>query len=85
MRTALILAASVAFLAACSTNPTLPTEVRIPVMVQCVKEVPPLPRAYTDAELKILSDGDLVLGLAQDRLTWRAHSGELRALLESCK
>ena len=80
---AAFLAAIAAFLATGCANTT--QEVRVPVMVQCVKELPKAPQTFSDSDLKALPDGDLVLGLASDRLRWRAYSSELLALLQACR
>ena len=74
----------VALLAGCNGIPKPPTEVRIPVPVQCYDRMPDKPPLATDAELAKLDDYGFVIQLAKDRLETRGYIGELEAKLTGC-
>lgn len=69
----------------CETLPEVRT-VRIPIPVSCVSQsdLPQRPKILTNQELLSLSDGNLVLKLAQERLELLKFSGEQGAILVNC-
>ena len=87
-RTMLFLASLL--LAGCgATRPADPpapivTEVRIPVRVECIEEVPKRPDLVTDEELLQLDDGDFVTALHIDRLRRDGYEAQLEAAVEGC-
>lgn len=84
-RTTVMLAAAAGLLAGCSTIPDAPTEVRIPVPVPCVEQLPVRPSMMSDSELLALDDFGLVVALARDRRIRQGYIAELEATLEGCK
>lgn len=70
----------------CVHNQPLPEKVFIRVPAPCLEasELPKPPEAKSDKELSALSDHDLVLGLALDRLEYRRYSNEAQAALVAC-
>ena len=55
-----------------------------PVAVPCLESLPAEPETVPDSVLHRLSDPDFVLELAAQRLQWRAHARELRAVALAC-
>lgn len=80
----LLLIAVVWLLAGCSSVPVT-TEVKIPVRVECVKEVPVRPSYETESLPKEASDGQKVLALVRDWVRSRKYEGSLEAVVEGCK
>lgn len=70
----------------CATTQPLPEKVFIRVTAPCIEasQLPKPPVAKTDAELKDMTDFDLVITLAADRLEYRRHSTEASAVLQAC-
>jgi len=64
----------------------LPQVVKIPVPVPCINpdQLPKPPNAATDATLAAMTDFDLVINLAADRLEYRRYSTEAAAVLQAC-
>lgn len=58
--------------------------VRIPVPVPCVDTAPDRPALVTGAELRAMSDYQLVLALHRDRLMRILYESELEATLTAC-
>lgn len=70
-------------LAGCATKaPTV--EVKVPVYVSCVKEVPARPAFESLALPGDASDGEKVLALARDTLLHFKYEGQLEAALAGC-
>lgn len=67
----------------CATAPQV-VEVRVPVPVPCVTEIPAAPSVTPDERLVAMDDYRLVLTLARERLLLIGHVAELRAVLEAC-
>jgi uncharacterized lipoprotein YajG len=74
----------VALLAGCATSQE-PLQVRVPVPVPCVVELPAEPVIVADAELRAMSDYRLVLVIARERLQLLSYSAEIRAAAEGCR
>jgi len=72
---------AVLLLAGCGTTTQV---VRVPVPVPCVVELPAAPTISTDAELRAMSDYQLVLAIARERLQLLGYSDELRAAADAC-
>lgn len=63
----------------------VPKEVRVPVAVPCVEQVPQRPSMMSDQELLALDDYGLVVALARDRRVRQGYIVELEATLEGCR
>ncbi len=72
-------------LAGCAGQPTLPTEVRVPVPVPCITESPKSPVFITDADLLKLGDYDFVVTLAKDRKERQGYESLLEATIAGCQ
>lgn len=59
--------------------------VEVPVTQKCVKELPARPAFVTDAEMKAMSDYQLVLAMRRDQMMRRGYTAELEALVEACR
>ncbi len=64
---------------------TVPKEVRIPVPVPCVREIPVGPETFEEPALLELDRYQFTIGLDADRRAWRAHARQLEAALIACK
>ena len=74
-----------AVLPACgSMLPAAPKEVRIPVAVPCLTEIPARPVLMPDSALAKLDDFALVLQLRIDSVRARDHVGMLESVLAAC-
>lgn len=71
-------------LAGCNGIPKPPTEVLLPVPVQCYDRMPDKPQLATDADLAKMDDYGFVLRLAKDRLEAQGYIAELEAKLVGC-
>lgn len=71
-------------LAGCSSVPTAPKEVRIPIPVSCIERPPTKPSMLSDAELLALDDYGLVIALARDRRIRQGYEAELESAIEAC-
>lgn len=71
-------------LAGCSSVPTAPKEVRIPIPVSCIDRPPAKPSMLSDAELLALDDYGLVIALARDRRIRQGYEAELESVIEAC-
>ena len=82
MRIALLLP----LLAGCITTQPDAIRISVPVAVPCITadQLPAAPVAKSDAELAKLSDGQLVLAIAADRLEYRRYSNEAGAVMGAC-
>lgn len=70
--------------AGCSTVPTAPKEVRVPVPVKCIDQVPQRPSMLSDGELLAMDDYGLVIALARDRRIRQGYEIELETLVQGC-
>jgi hypothetical protein len=84
MRFALIWLAS-SLLVGCASGPQIPKEIRVPVPVACIDQVPQRPSMLSDAELLALDDYGLVLALARDRRVRQGWEATIEALIEGCR
>lgn len=80
-----LLMVSVAALAGCATRVPATVEVRVPVVVPCVKEVPPRPAYEFDQLTPAAADGDKVLALARDWPRGRKYEAQLEAVIAGCR
>ena len=80
----LTLLALVALTGCASTAPVV-TEVKVPVRVECIKEVPVRPTYETEALQKEATDGQKILALVRDWARSRKYEGSLEAAVEGCK
>lgn len=76
---------AILFLSGCASQIKIPETVLVPTPVACVEKIPEKPKASTDAELKGMTDYELVLTLASERAALVAYSLEASALLDGCK
>jgi len=76
---------SCAVLAGCSSVPTAPREVRVPVPVPCIEQAPQRPSMLSDAEMLALDDYGLVLALARDRRVRQGYQATLEAVVQGCR
>ena len=74
----------VLLLSGCSLLPPKVQEVKIPIIVPCVKYSPVKPNLITDAELLKMIDGNFVTALHLDRLKRQSYEAELEAVLAGC-
>lgn len=72
-------------LTGCASTPPSVTEVKVPVRVECVKEVPARPTYETEALQKEATDGQKILALVRDWARSRKYEGSLEAVVEGCK
>lgn len=72
-------------LAGCASGPQIPKEIRVPVPVPCIDQVPQRPSMLSDAELLALDDYGLVIALARDRRVRQGYIAELEATVEGCR
>ena len=70
-------------LAGCVTKPAT-VEVKVPVYVSCVKEVPMRPTFASLALPGDATEGEKVLALARDTLLHFKYEGQLEAVLAGC-
>lgn len=70
--------------AGCSSVPTAPKEVRIPIPIPCLTFAPIKPSMLSDAELLALDDYGLVIALARDRRIRQGYEAELESVIEAC-
>ena len=75
---------TLAFLAGCAGQPTLPTETKIPVAVPCISETVKKPVFVTDGDLLKLNDYDFVVTLAKDRKEREGYELLLEAAISGC-
>lgn len=75
-----------ALLSSCASVPDLPKEVTIPVAVPCVPVDTPLaPETLSIAQLAAMSDYELVLRIAADRLDLIAWVRQIEPVLQACR
>lgn len=74
------------WLAGCESIPVAPqvTEVKIPVQVKCLGEVPKKPKLITDAELLQLDYAQFVTALHKDRLERDIYEIQLESAIAGC-
>lgn len=72
-------------LTGCASTAPVVTEVKVPVRVECIKEVPVRPTYETEALQKEATDGQKVLALVRDWARSRRYEGSLEAVVEGCK
>ena len=73
-------------LSGCIHTQPVPQVVKVPVPAPCLTadQLPKPPQAATDATLAAMTDFDLVINLAADRLEYRRYSTEAAAVLQAC-
>lgn len=71
----------------CTTTPTAPDVVRVPVAVRCLQgvDVPSEPEVTPNNTLVNLDDRSFVIALARDRESLLGYLSEVRALLRACQ
>lgn len=74
----------VSLLAGCSSLPSAPDVVRVPVPVPCLDSAPVRPALLSDAELLLLDDFGLVVSLARDRRLRQGYEATLEAAVAGC-
>lgn len=67
-----------------STAPTV-QEVKVPVHVKCVNQVPVRPDYETPHLESTTTDGNKIIALARDWARSRGYEAELEAVVEGCK
>lgn len=72
------------FLAGCATQQTV-KEVKVPVPVSCIKEIPQKPVMVTDSQLMQMTHYEFVTALHADRLTRKDYEAMLEAVIQACK
>lgn len=72
-------------LTGCASTAPVVTEVKVPVRVECIKEVPVRPTYETEALQKEATDGQKILALVRDWARSRKYEGSLEAAVEGCK
>ncbi len=72
-------------LAGCASAPPTTQEVKVPVYVVCVKEVPPRPDFEVDRLAAGASDGAKVLAVARDLPRHLMYELLLLAVVEGCR
>ena len=80
-------AALILLLAGCAARPVVVTEtveVRVPVPVPCIAEMPARPAVMTDAELLALDDYRAVVALRRDRMLLVQYAAEAEAVMRPC-
>lgn len=77
--------AALLIIAGCASQQTA-VPVRVQVSVPCLTQdqLPAKPQISADADLLKLSDGDLVLTIAGERIALRSYAGELEAVMSAC-
>ena len=83
MRITLLLA--VAILSGCVSNPTIPTVVRVPVPVACVKDAPVAPETRHEAEILAMDDYAATLTTWTERLLLKAYATKAEAVIAGCR
>lgn len=76
---------ALAALTGCASTAPVVTEVKVPVRVECIREVPVRPTYETEALQKEATDGQKVLALVRDWARSRKYEGSLEAVVEGCK
>ena len=76
---------AVLLLAGCATRAPTTREVKVPVSVPCVGNVPVAPVYEFDKLTSTASDGEKVLALARDWPRGRKYEGELEAVVAGCR
>jgi hypothetical protein len=81
-----LLVCIVCILAGCESIPVAPivTEVKIPVQVKCLGDVPIKPKLITDAELVKLDYAQFVTALHKDRLERDIYEIQLESAIAGC-
>lgn len=72
-------------LAGCASAPPAPVRIEVPVMVQCIGEVPPRPAYEFDKLPSTATDGEIILALARDWPRGRKYEAELKAVVAGCR
>lgn len=76
---------ALAALTGCASTAPVVTEVKVPVRVECIREVPVRPTYETEALQKEATDGQKILALVRDWARSRKYEGSLEAAVEGCK
>ena len=72
-------------LAGCATGPTVPTVVRVPVPVACVKDAPVAPETRPEAEILAMDDYAATLTTWTERLLLKAYAAKAEAVIAACR
>jgi hypothetical protein len=68
----------------CTSAPTVPDTVQIPVRVPCIAQMPDKPKLHTDAEIKAMPDYEAILTLLADRVEDAIYRGQMEAVIAGC-
>ena len=75
-----------ALLAACATDPAIPTVTLVPTPVSCIKRDPPAkPQVAPEAEILAMSDYSATLTTWTERLLLRAYAEKAEAVIQACR
>ena len=69
----------------CTSNPAIPTVVRVPVPVSCIKEAPVLPETRAEAEILALDEFAATITVWAERLALKAYSARAAAVIDACR
>ena len=79
-----LIVASLLALVGCAASPA--KEATIPVAVQCIpSDAPTLPQVGTNAELAAMSDHELILRIAAERLELLTYGRAADAVIRACR
>jgi hypothetical protein len=73
------------YMTGCTSAPTIPETVQIPVRVSCIDHLPEKPKLHTDAEIKAMPDYEAILTLLADRVEDAIYRGQMEAVMEGCR
>ncbi len=72
-------------ISACSSNPSVPERVEIPVLKSCVKEAPVMPQTTDETAIKAMDDYAATLVTWTERLLLKAYALKAEAVIGACK
>jgi hypothetical protein len=76
---------AICLLVGCTSAPTIPETVNIPVRVSCIDQLPEKPKLHTDAEIKAMPDYEAIMTLLADRVEDAIYRGQMEAVMEGCR
>ena len=77
--------ASLLLLAGCSSAPQVPSVVKVPVPVACVKDAPMKPLTMDESVLLKMDDYSATIQTWTERLLLKSYADRAEALLEACR
>lgn len=75
----------VALLTGCATGPTVPTVVKIPVPVACIKEAPTKPATTDEAAILAMDDYAATITVWTERLLLKGYAEKAEAAISACR